>query len=173
MYDRQLWCEGDCRDDEWCQSMQGDQLIRSEYGFGVLFCAAAGGVFAILCSLWVGLIVLVQGTGAFDRVGVSPLLCVGVYFIIGPLGGALIGLMLPLARSMIGHMFVGFVCVLPIYGTFALILLTRDHWELVLQQTCSGGVTVGAATGYLDWRRHRFRARSRFFSSWPTRGPWR
>jgi hypothetical protein len=148
-------------------------VIRSEYGFGVLFCAAAGGVFALLCSLWVGLIVLVQGTGAFDRAGLSPVVCVGVYFTIGPLGGALIGLMLPLARSMMGHMFVGFVGVLPLYGSFALLLVPREHWELGLLLTCWGGVTVGAATGYLDWRRHRFRRRSRFFSSWPTRGPWR
>ena len=138
-------------------------MIRSEYGFDVLFCAAAGGVFAILCSLWVGLIVLVQGTGAFDRAGLSPAVCVGVYFIIGPLGGALIGLMLPLARSMIGHMFVGFVGVLPLYGSFALLLVPREHWRLGLLLTCWGGVTVGATTGYLDWRRHRFRKRSRFF----------
>ena len=148
-------------------------MIKSEYGFGVLFCAAAGGVFAILCSLWVGLIVLVQGTGAFDHVGLSPATCVGVYFIVGPLGGALIGLMLPLARSMIGYMFVGFVGVLPLYGSFALLLVPREHWRLGLLLTCWGGVTVGAATGYMDWRRHRFRRRSRFFSSWPARGPWR
>ena len=153
--------------------MQGDEVIRSEYRFGVLFCAAAGGVFAILCSLWVGLIVLVQGTGAFDRAGLSPAVCVGVYFIIGPLGGALIGLMLPLARSMFGHMFVGFVGVLPLYGSFALLLVPREHWRLGLLLTCWGGVTVGATTGYLDWRRHRFRKRSRFFSAWPARGPWR
>lgn len=148
-------------------------MNRSYYVFRTLFCTAAGVAFAILCSLWVGLDVLLNETGPFESAGVSPLTCVGVYFLVGPLGGTLIGLMLPLARSMIGHMFVGFVGVLPLYGSFAVLLVPREHWRLGLLLTCWGGVMVGATTGYLDWRRHSFRRRSRFFSSWPTRGPWR
>jgi hypothetical protein len=147
--------------------------LLSAFKFRMLFCVAAGVVFAILCSLWVGLIVLLQGTGAFDRAGLSPVACVAVYFLVGPLGGALIGLMLPLARSMIGYMFVGFVGVLPLYGSFALLLVPRKHWLAGVLLTCGLAVWVGGITGYMDWRRHRFRRRSRFFSSWPARGPWR
>jgi hypothetical protein len=146
---------------------------RSWFAVRAMFCVVAGLVFAILCSLWVGLMLLVQGTGPFERAGLSPAACVAVYFLVGPLGGGLIGLMLPLARSMIGYMFVGFVGVLPLYGSFALLLVPKEHWRLGLLLTCWGGVMVGATTGYLDWRRHRFRRRSRFFTSWPTRGPWR
>ena len=141
--------------------------------FDILFCTAAGVAFAILCSLWVGLILLLHGTGLFDRAGLSPGLCIGVYFLVGPLGGALIGMTLPLARSMMGYMFVGFVGVLPLYGSFALLLVPRKHWLFGLLLTCFLGMFVGGTSGYLDWRRHRFRRRSRAFSSWPTRKPWR
>jgi hypothetical protein len=116
----------------------------------------AGVAFATICSLWVGLIVLFRGTGAFERAGVSPLMAVGVYFLVGPLSGTLIGLMLPLARSMIGSMLVGFVGVLPLYGSFALILVPRKHWVAGLLLVCFLGVTVGGMTGATAWRReHR------------------
>jgi hypothetical protein len=130
-------------------------LIKSDNVFRILFFGGAGVAFAILCSLWVGLILLVQGTGPFDRAGLSPLVCVGTYFVVGPLGGALIGLILPLARSMIGYMFVGFVGAVTLYGSFALLLVPREHWRLGLLLTCWGGVMVGAVSGYLDWRRDR------------------
>ena len=131
-------------------------MTDSEYWPRVIFCTAAGAVFAVLCSLWVGLILLLQGTGPFDRLGLSPLVCVGVYFLVGPLGGALVGLLLPLARSMIGSMFIGFVGVLPLYGSFALLLVPRKEWLSGLFLTCFGGVFVGAIAGYRDWRRdHR------------------
>jgi hypothetical protein len=148
-------------------------MNRSYYVFRTLFCTAAGVAFAILCSLLVGLVVLLNGTAPFDRAGVSPLACVGVYFLVGPLGGTLIGLMIPLARSMIGYVLIGFVGVLPLYAAFALLLVPRKHWLSGLLLTCFLGMFVGGTSGYLDWRRHRFRRRSRFFSSWPTRGPWR
>ena len=144
----------------------------SEFAFRVLFCAAAGVVFAIVCSLWVGLIVLLKGTGAFDRAGLSPVVCVAIYFLVGPLGGALIGLMLPLARSMIGYVFVGFVGVLPLYGAFALLLVPRKHWLAGVLLTCGLAAWVGGGIGYSDWRRHRIRRRSGRFSPWPTRTPW-
>ena len=147
--------------------------LLSAFTFRVLFCVAAGVVFAMMCSLWVGLILLLQGTAPFERAGLSPVACVAVYFLAGPLGGALIGLMLPLARSMIGYVFVGFVGVLPLYGAFALLLVPRKHWLAGVLLTCGLAAWVGGVTGYLDWRRHRFRRRSRFFSSWPARGPWR
>lgn len=146
--------------------------LLSAFAFRMLFCVAAGVMFAIMCSLWVGLFVLLQGAGPFERAGVSPGACVAVYFLVGPLGGALIGVMLPLARSMIGYMFVGFVGVLPLYGAFALLLVPRKHWLAGVLLTCGLGVWVGGITGYLDWRRHRYRKRSSRFSSWPTRTPW-
>lgn len=128
---------------------------RSWFAVRALFCVAAGVVFAILCSLWVGLIVLVQGSGPFDRAGLSPLVAVGIYFLVGPLGGGLIGLMLPLARSMMGSIFVGFVGVLPLYGAFALLLVPRKHWLAGLLLTCFLGAMVGGITGYSAWRRER------------------
>jgi hypothetical protein len=128
---------------------------RSWYAIRAVFCIVAGLAFAILCSLWVGLIVLVKGTGPFDRAGLSPLAVVGVYFLVGPLGGALIGFLLPLARSMIGSIFVGFVGVLPLYGSFALLLVPRRHWLAGLVLTCFLGAMVGGITGYSAWRRER------------------
>jgi hypothetical protein len=146
--------------------------LLSAFAFRLLFCVAAGVVFAIMCSLWVGVILLIQGTAPFERAGLSPVACVAVYFLVGPLGGALIGVMLPLARSMIGYMFVGFVGVLPLYGSFALLLVPRKHWLAGVVLTCGLGLWVGGITGFLDWRRHRIRRRSGRFSSWPTRTPW-
>jgi hypothetical protein len=116
----------------------------------------AGVAFAIVCSLWVGLIVVFQGTGPFERAGMSPWMAVGVYFLVGPLGGTLIGLMLPLARSMIGSILVGFAGVLPLYGSFALILVPRKHWLAGLLLVCFLGAMVGGLTGAAAWRReHR------------------
>jgi hypothetical protein len=145
--------EEESRTDRLTRWLSGQVSHRSWFAVRAMVCVVAGVVFAVLCSLWVGLVVLVQGTAPFDRAGLSPLVVIGIYFLVGPLGGALIGLMLPLGRSVWGSILVGFVGVLPLYGAFALLLVPRKDWLVGLVLTCFLGMFVGGITGYSAWRR--------------------
>lgn len=65
-------------------------------------CVAVGVACALIYSAWVLVIYFMRGSAPFDRVGASLGVVVGFYLAMGMLGGAVVGVMWPLARWRAG-----------------------------------------------------------------------
>ena len=83
--------------------------------------AFVGVVVATGFSLWVTFGRLLDGKNRFDALGVSWIQAVLLYYASLPLGGTIVGLLLPLHRWLVGCALLGFVGVLPLYLAVASI----------------------------------------------------
>lgn len=100
---------------------------------------------AFLCFLAL-VVYSLRGPGTFDRLGVPLGTVLGLYIIGGAVGGALIGLMLPLTIRREGAAAVGIVGALPLYLAGSILLGQEDLYSGAI-----AAVIVGGAAGFLWW----------------------
>lgn len=131
---------------------RSDEVTEEDNRFMLQVCIAAGALISVVCCLWVDLVLLVLGTVPFDQAGSSPLECIGVFLLIGPLGGALIGSMIPFARSMISFIFIGFVASVTLFSSFIFLIVPTDEWIPALLVVAFVGLLSGGGRGYAFWR---------------------
>lgn len=105
-----------------------------------------GIIVAALLSLVAVMVYGIRGPDVFERLGVSLPAVVTLYFLAGIIGGAVVGLLLPLTTWRLGASLVGAVAASPLYVGAGLLL---GHSDLV------GGlvlaVLVGGGVGYGLW----------------------
>lgn len=82
---------------------------------GTLFGLKVGLLLATVLSAWVTIVGLALGAHAFERIGLSWVQIVSLYYVALPLGGAASGAVEPLRRYAWGAMLQGFLLVLPVY----------------------------------------------------------
>jgi peptidoglycan/LPS O-acetylase OafA/YrhL len=108
-----------------------------------------GGVTAILFCLWISFIYAVEGSRPFTEKGITYLGTIATYLGMGIISGAIVGLLLPIARNTIGSYAVGFVGALPIAcGIVIQHSGLPSHWDVETQTLVPvlvivGGIAIG------------------------------
>jgi hypothetical protein len=112
---------------------------------------------ATMFSAWVVLVYLVGGRGAFDEMGTTVYAVLLCYYIAGIIGGALVGLLLPLTRTLVGRMLVGGIASLVVCVSAQTTLQGAAwHWDrTTLVVTTVIAVVVGMILGPLIARELR------------------
>jgi hypothetical protein len=109
-----------------------------------LFYAAAGIV-----------ILLIRGPRPLERFGVSAPLAIVMYLIAGILAGAVVGILSPLARSLVGKMFVGVVAMIPV----SLMYIVAYEDGIGLRQALTAAFIIstilGSLGGAIFWKNRR------------------
>lgn len=88
-----------------------------------------GLAFAACYCAYVSLLYLVAGSAPFDSYGVTLPTVILVYIVGGVLGGAVVGLLLPLARYKVGATLVGILAAIPVVGGAMLSMSGLPPWE--------------------------------------------
>ncbi|SRR5712692_3707354 len=118
-----------------------------------------GAFMATLFSLGVTAIRIVVGGAAFERLGASWLMIVGIYYAGLSLGGCAYGALLPLRRFALGAILLGFLLMFPMYAAFAVILGLSFQRVPSVQVALVIGVIlsafVGGAVGLSVWSEDR------------------
>jgi len=83
-------------------------------GNRVLWGIRWGAAYSAVLVAWVVFLWLVRGSEPFDRRGVTFLAVVIVYVVGGPVTGAVVGLLLPFAKSSLGAALTGIVAAIPV-----------------------------------------------------------
>jgi hypothetical protein len=78
----------------------------------IRFYVLAGVVMATFFTAWITILYLVGGRRVFEELNTSFLAALISYFAAGIIGGALVGLLQPLARTLVGTMIVGAIASL-------------------------------------------------------------
>ena len=126
---------------------------------------AAGLFFAALYSLYVTLLYLIRGPDPFDANETTLGQVIAVYFAGGIAGGAIVGVLRPLAKWRIGAAVVGVVAAVPVFLGIALSLegglsgLDRGAWEAVAFCSIFFGILGGNAMWRGGGRKRRLRHR--------------
>lgn len=123
----------------------------------VRFAVGTGFVMATLFSLWVVVMYLAGGPRAFSAIGTTVYAVVLCYYVAGIVGGALVGLLLPLTGTLGGRMLVGIVASL-VLGISAQTTLKGAiwHWDrTTLVATTALAVFMGMVLGPLGARELR------------------
>ena len=104
-------------------------------------------------TLWVSVLRLTQGTAPFDRLGTPYETTVAIYYLTLPLAGAIVGLLYPLRRSVLGAMALGFLFMLPMYVGFVMVKTPRQEWFEPFRVVLTFGVAAlaGSLLGYWIW----------------------
>jgi hypothetical protein len=69
-----------------------------------------------------------------------------------PLAGAVVGLLRPLGRTLLGQMFIGAMAALPITFAGFTLVFTRAEWPQLLIPTAVGtAVVLGPLYGAINW----------------------
>jgi hypothetical protein len=118
--------------------------VRSTVGVGLTMAA----VYSVIASLvWIG-----NDGVLFESDDVSLFEVIGLYLASGLIGGALCGLLLPIARWRLGAVLLGVIVALPIYGGAA-VLLDNDRittsGKVILALIVSA--LVGGGVGLWRW----------------------
>lgn len=108
--------------------------------WGMLF----GGLYSA-----VGMIIrLVRGSGPFERLGMSFGMVVITYLLGGFLGGLVLGMLLPIARTKLGAAFVGFFTALPVVAIASFSMAASAEAAIVTTLIvagflgCLGGLAI-------------------------------
>src|SRR5947209_6926826 len=114
---------------------------------------AIGLVFACLYSGYVGILYLLRGSEPFSRLGTTVLVVIASYFAGGISGGAVVGILQPLGRSLLGAIFVGIVAACFVFlGIGVAADGPPSHWDDVAWISWSGCALVfGVIGGYRFW----------------------
>jgi len=122
--------------------------VRSAVGWGLRYAAA----FSLLATL-IGAAQSVRAGNSFAETLSLLGLIVLAYFGGALVAGVVVGTLLPVGRTRIGAMVLGFVGGLPAYGAVGMAVVPLGSWwpDLVyVTMLCA--VTVGPPVGYLIWR---------------------
>jgi hypothetical protein len=115
---------------------------------------AMGLLIATLYSAWAVGLFLISGREAFEKYNVSVIAVLATYYAAGIIGGALVGLALPMARSFFGRIVVGVVAALVFF--FCVFVAMQGpfwHWTSdVWGSVASLGLIFGVVCSVL-WRR--------------------
>ena len=117
--------------------------LLSNVGFGI----AWGLGMAFVFSLLVGMLALLRGSDWNPRYQVSTLAVIRGYFLAGLVGGAVFGLLRPLAQSRLGAAIVGVIVGPFVYGAIATTVAGQPHWADAA--AIIPGVLVGGASGWI------------------------
>jgi predicted RND superfamily exporter protein len=117
--------------------------ILTNLGFGVL----CGLLMAVLFSLFVGVLALLRGSDWNTTYQVSTIAVIRGYFLAGVLGGALFGLLRPLARNRLGAATVGTLVGPIVYGAVMTVAEGQPQWTS--GPTIVAGLLVGGAVGWI------------------------
>jgi hypothetical protein len=114
-------------------------------GFGV--------AFATLLTLWVTFLRSVGGPGAFERNQTTYEDVVRVYYAAGLLGGAIVGVLWPFRRSIIGAAIVGVLAIFPMYFGFSMQQAPRAEWFTADSLVANAFISsiVGGSVGIGFW----------------------
>ena len=119
------------------------------FGWGLRWGTLAGVVYG---GLLVVALVL-GGTDAFAKKGISPFAAIAINLLGFPLTGAVVGLLRPWATHAIGSIFVGMIAVLPIAFGYALVFGSTsgqlDVWYVLIFAVLYGGVGGAIVRGVL------------------------
>ncbi|MFL5607837.1 MAG: hypothetical protein ACJ8AD_15405 [Gemmatimonadaceae bacterium] len=121
------------------------------------FAVVTGGIMATMFSAWVAVVYLAGGPRVFSAMGTSLHAVVLCYYVAGIAGGALVGLLLPLAGTLGGRMLVGSVAAL-VVGISAQTTLSGAiwHWDrTTLVSTTVLAVLMGMILGPVGARELR------------------
>ena len=122
-------------------------LRRVRWGIGW------GLVFAAILSLWLLVPVLFGWPSRFVEAGVTPLIAVALYVLAGLLGGTIVGLSAPLAKSARGAAAVGALAAIPAYGGAGLLVLDETVPSVPFLATMLiVALLVGSAAGAIYYR---------------------
>jgi hypothetical protein len=86
-----------------------------------------GATFATLFSA-IAVVVTMVAPGTPRKAGLSLWQIVGAYYVGGLSGGAILGLLLPFARTRIGAPIVGFLTMLPLAFSLFVSMIKRSEW---------------------------------------------
>ena len=116
----------------------------------ILFCVGIGLCFAILLSLVAVIRVLPFAARQDDGVGSGLLEVVGLYLLMGVLGGVLVGILVPLGRWWPGSILVGYLT-----GTLCFALLDLVLEGSSIRASLNMGLVLGGAfrgpLGFYVW----------------------
>jgi hypothetical protein len=113
-----------------------------DLGFGILW----GLALAFLFALFVGALALLRGSDWNPTYQVSTVAVIRGYFVAGALGGAVFGLLRPLARHRLGAVVVGTIVGPIVYGAVMTVVDGQPQWTS--GPTIIAGVLVGGAVGW-------------------------
>lgn len=113
----------------------------------LLFGIGFGLTFALLLSLYVAVLALVRGSLWIPEYEVSTLIVIKGYLVGGVLGGAVFGLLKPLARTTLTRTIMGMVVGIVVYGAMATAV--EEHAAWTSAPAIIAGVLVG---GLLAWK---------------------
>ena len=105
-------------------------------------------------SAWVTFLRLTVGTAPFQRLETTYTATVALYYAGGLVGGALVGLLLPLRRSLWGAALLGMVGVFPLYFGVAWTRATAANAAFTLDNVAESALLaflVGGAVGIWIW----------------------
>ena len=99
---------------------------------------------------------------------------VAVYLLSGAAGGAILGTLLPLYRSILGAYLLGILCLLPVYLGFSWVQDPLEGWMHRLGLAVLTGALVGGPVGVGQWLRDHGRSEAPSwmnnlrYPTWPT-----
>jgi hypothetical protein len=120
---------------------------------GVVLAIATGLALATLCCAYITVLVLIRGPAVLEPYGVSFGRVVLGYYLGGVVVGALVGLLLPLVRTLPGAMAVGGVSFGVVIAMTASLAEPFANWLRTLPWYMGIGGAGGAVGTYL-WRRY-------------------
>lgn len=124
--------------------------IRSD----VLFAIKKGAFYATLLSVYALTLVVLSRGRVLDKYGpnVTVIRVIVVYYSAAVLGGTVVGVLKPIAKTLLGSMLIGFLVAL-IGGFFVLMtLLPPEEWRSVLPlATVLFALALGPGAGAINW----------------------
>jgi len=87
---------------------------RSNSGDRIRWGLRWGAYYSVILTAWVTLLWLLRGSRPFEGQSVTLVAVVTLYVVGGPVTGAIVGLLLPFARSGLGAAITGIVAAIPI-----------------------------------------------------------
>lgn len=93
-------------------------------------CIAVGIACALLYAAWVLLVYFMRSSAPFESVGASPGVVVAFYLVMGVLGGAIVGVMWPLARQRVAAFGISLlVAFMVTMGALIVLEGTPAEWD--------------------------------------------
>jgi hypothetical protein len=111
--------------------------------------------FALAYSAFVTVVYLLGGRAAFERVGLTYIETVGLYFGAGVFAGLLGGALKPLGRWLIGGIIVGFVVAWPIVFFVMLGVFPPGEEHLMVPSSIAGAAILGPGYAIISWFQER------------------
>lgn len=113
--------------------------LHTALKWSVIYVAVYSGIVLVIA--------LTQGAGPFARSDTSLTKVLAAYWVGGLGAGVLVGLLLPLGRSMLGAAFIGAIAAIPVACAATLAITPPEHWASTLPVGIGFGVLVGPLFG--------------------------